>query len=273
MKIDSAINGISNKQHKQEQLDKVVEVKNAEQRKLIFRGFAGIITCVGIGVALSQLLLTTPCSTGERNAIGLCVRNLENRVSENISSGERILFPYMIRDARYEQAIVAFRQGNYSLAAQSFEDSIKVNINDPESLIYYNNALARQQGNPVSLAVVVPANNRELAQEILRGVAQAQHQFNQNANNSDNLQRRLLEVVIANDADDQKQAQQIAAELVKNSSILGVIGHSSNDTTQAALDIYEKAGIATVSPSSMGTFSQNQVFSGQFLLMQQLLND
>ncbi|MFM6611019.1 MAG: ABC transporter substrate-binding protein, partial [Dolichospermum sp.] len=58
------------------------------------------------------------------------------------------------------------------------------------------------------------------AERVLRGVAQAQDQFNRNKG----LTGRLLEIVIANDNDDPKQAQQIAQQLVKDDSILGVIG-------------------------------------------------
>jgi ABC-type branched-subunit amino acid transport system substrate-binding protein len=72
------------------------------------------------------------------------------------------------------------------------------------------------------LAAAVPAdNNPNIAQEILRGVAQAQHQFNQ----KNGLNGRLLEIKIANDAGQPEQAKQVAAELVKDQSILGVIGH------------------------------------------------
>ncbi|MEH1825313.1 MAG: ABC transporter substrate-binding protein [Nostoc sp.] len=95
-----------------------------------------------------------------------------------------------------------------------------------------------------------------IATEILRGVAQAQNNFNANGG----LNGRLLEIVIVNDANKAEQAQQVAAELLKmkNKSILGVIGDSSNDTLKEALTTYQKAGIAIISPTSMDNLLQTQ---------------
>ncbi|MFM6317657.1 MAG: ABC transporter substrate-binding protein, partial [Dolichospermum sp.] len=82
-------------------------------------------------------------------------------------------------------------------------------------------------------------------------------QFNRNKG----LTGRLLEIVIANDNNDPKQAQQIAQQLVKDDSILGVIGHNSSDTTKEALPEYEKAKLAVISPTSTSILLlQNPVF-------------
>jgi branched-chain amino acid transport system substrate-binding protein len=59
------------------------------------------------------------------------------------------------------------------------------------------------------------------AQEILRGVAQAQNEINQ----SGGIKSVPLKVVIANDDNDPRIAQQIANNLVKNQDILGVVGN------------------------------------------------
>lgn len=123
-------------------------------------------------------------------------------------------------------------------------------------LIYYNNALARQQVSPFTLAVVVPLDkNITDAQEILRGVAQAQNQFNSNRG----LNGRLLEIVIANDSNTEN-AKEVAQELIKDSPILGVIGHNSSDATQAVLPEYEKAKLAVISPTSTSILLNNPVF-------------
>jgi branched-chain amino acid transport system substrate-binding protein len=123
-------------------------------------------------------------------------------------------------------------------------------------LIYYNNSLARQQGSPFTLAVVVSLDkNKTTPVEVLRGVAQAQDQFNRNKG----LNRRLLEIVIANDSNT-KKAKEVAQELTKDSSILGVIGHNSSDATRAAIPEYEKAKLAIVSPTSASIFLNNPVF-------------
>ncbi|MDF5708701.1 MAG: ABC transporter substrate-binding protein [Nostoc sp. S4] len=65
------------------------------------------------------------------------------------------------------------------------------------------------------MATAVSSNNYTLAQEILRGVAQAQNEFNKN----NGLNGRLLEMKIANDAGQEQQAKEVAGELVKDASI------------------------------------------------------
>ncbi|WP_198014997.1 ABC transporter substrate-binding protein [Mastigocladopsis repens] len=105
----------------------------------------------------------------------------------------------------------------------------------------------------------MPAKQEDLAQEILRGVAQAQNQFNEKGG----LNGRLLEIAIANDDNEADNAKQVAAELEKDSSVLAVIGHNASDTTKAALETYRKAPLAVISPTSTSTLlndSDNNVF-------------
>jgi branched-chain amino acid transport system substrate-binding protein len=53
---------------------------------------------------------------------------------------------------------------------------------------------------------------------------------------------------------------------------LGVIGHHSSNASKAALEIYAKAGITMITPSSTSTNlkqdSNNKVFLEQLFLMQ-----
>ncbi|MBW4478921.1 MAG: ABC transporter substrate-binding protein [Tolypothrix brevis GSE-NOS-MK-07-07A] len=91
---------------------------------------------------------------------------------------------------------------------------------------------------------------------MLRGVAQAQNQFNR----KNGLNGRLLEIQIANDAGEPEQAKQVAAELGKNQSVLGIIGHNSSEVTKAALTEYQKVGIPVISPTSTSTSLQSNVF-------------
>ncbi|MFN7662048.1 MAG: ABC transporter substrate-binding protein, partial [Dolichospermum sp.] len=175
--------------------------------------------------------------------------------NNTISRGDKTLFSNINNRFR-DQGIEAFKNGNYQEAANLFQQARKANQNDPEVLIYYNNARARQQGSPFILAVVVPiGTNPNDAQEILRGVAQAQNQFNDNKG----LNNRFLEIVIAND-DNTRSAQQVAQQLVKDNSILGVIGHNSSDATKEALPEYEKAGLAIISPTATSVFLKKSVF-------------
>jgi ABC-type branched-subunit amino acid transport system substrate-binding protein len=215
--------------------------------------FVALTTVVSVfGFSIYQQLSKT-CPAGEKKELGVfCVGD-----NSKISRGERTLFPKIYNPSR-DQGIAAFKNGNYQEAAKLFQQtqSIDAKQKDPEVVIYYNNARARQQGSPFTLAAVVPiGTNPNDAQEILRGVAQAQNQFNDNKG----LNNRFLEIVIAND-DNTKSAQQVAQQLVKDDSILGVIGHNSSDATQAALPEYEKAGLAIISPTATSVFLKKSVF-------------
>jgi ABC-type branched-subunit amino acid transport system substrate-binding protein len=222
---------------------------NRISRPIASLGLAGVVV---IGVGISQGLRTCPPS--ERKAFGVfCVAD-----NSRISRGNSIFFSEITNTYR-DQGIRAFQQGNYQKAITLFQQAVDANKNDPEVLIYYNNALARQQGSPFTLAVVVPLDknqdDRNNGKEILRGVAQAQEQFKL----KNGLNGRLLEIVIANDSNKQK-ATEVAQELTKDASILGVIGHNSSEATQLALPEYEKAKLAIVSPTSTSIFLNNPVF-------------
>ena len=212
-------------------------------------GLAGIVV---IGAGVSQFFRT--CPPGERKELGVfCVVD-----NSKISRGNSTFFPE-INNIPRDKGIQAFKKGDYPQATNLFQQAVKANPNDPEVLIYYNNALARKQGSPFTLAVVVPLDknqdDRNNGREILRGVAQAQNQFNQ----ENGLNGRLLEIVIANDSNTEK-AKEVAQELTKDASILGVIGHNSSDATRAAILEYEKAKLAVISSTSTSIFLNNPVF-------------
>jgi len=222
---------------------------NRSSRLIASLGLAGVVV---IGVGISQSLRT--CPPGERKELGVfCVVD-----NSGISRGNSTFFPE-INNIPRDKGIQAFKKGNYQEATKLFKEAVDANKNDPEVLIYYNNALARQQGSPFTLAVVVPLDKNQddtnNAPEILRGVAQAQDQFNQ----KNGLNGRLLEIVIANDSNKEK-AKEVAQELAKDASILGVIGHNSSDATRAAIPEYEKAKLAVISSTSTSIFLNNPVF-------------
>jgi len=178
--------------------------------------------------------------------------------NNTISRGDKTLFPNINNRFR-DQGIEAFKNGNYQEAVNLFDKAVKANPYDPEVLIYYNNARASQNSSSVSLAVVVPIDsktNNDNAQEILRGVAQAQDQFNNNQG-SNGL---LLKVVIVNDSNNPKEAKQVVQEIVKDDSILGVIGHNSSDVTKAVIPEYEKAGLAIISSTATSNLLKSSVF-------------
>lgn len=168
---------------------------------------------------------------------------------ELFSQGERTFF-FGDGNVYLKRGIEAFNKSDYSQAVKLFEKAKKIDINDPEAEIYYNNALAYEKGNFLTLAVVVPINSRRVvAQEILRGVALAQA----NLNNKGGLNGHLLNIVIADDENNPDQAQKVAQELSKDSNVLGVIGHYTSPASEKAIPEYEKAGLAMISPGSTST--------------------
>ncbi|MDJ0796016.1 MAG: ABC transporter substrate-binding protein [Calothrix sp. MO_167.B12] len=216
---------------------------------------AGIVVAIAIPTVSLVYRFLSPCPVGQQEQLGIfCVAD-----TNRISRGDRTFFPE-IQNPNRDRGIQAFEKGKYKDAAEFFKKAVEDNRNDPEVLIYYNNALARQQSSPLTLAVAVPAGEKKeqkaQAQEILRGVAQAQRYFNE----KDGFYGQLLEIVIANDADDKQQAQQVAAKLAKDTSILGVIGHNSSDATRKALGEYEKAGLPIISSTSTSTLLKSYVF-------------
>ncbi|MBL1201358.1 MAG: ABC transporter substrate-binding protein [Nostoc sp. GBBB01] len=226
---------------------------------------AGMIvtTLLGVGFGFGVYQWSTPCLASEKKVLGIyCVAdpNIINQrissINQSISRGDRTLFPG-IENSDRDKGIDSLKKANYTEALNYFQEAVKNNRNDPEVLIYYNNALAYKNGNPLTLAVVAPAKKRtNSAQEILRGVAQAQNQFNQ----QNGLQGRLVEIVIADDDNNEDTAKQIAEELVQDQSILGVIGHGSSKVTNTALPIYTKANLAIVSGTSSSIELQSSVF-------------
>ena len=190
------------------------------------------------------------------SGVGGYLWHIDQLEQQLLSQGERTLFtgnPNTNRD----RGIKAFKKNEYSKAIEFFEQAKEASPNDPEPRIYFNNAKALKQGNPVTLAVVVPLDTEdETAAEILRGVAQAQDSFN----SSGGAKGRLLKIVIAKDGNETKQAEQVAQELTKKLNIMGVIGHYTSKATEAALPEYEKNGIATISPSSTSISLKSKVF-------------
>ncbi|MEA5622603.1 AAA-like domain-containing protein [Nostoc sp. UHCC 0251] len=179
----------------------------------------------------------------------------EQPFEQSFSQGERTLFG---GDPILAQAFEAFKHEDYTDAVNDFKRARQAFPYNPELRIYYNNAKAYQQGNPLTLAVVLPDTNKEagISKELLRGVAQAQDNFN----SLGGVNQRFLNIVIANDSSAQTQAQKVAGEIIKNPNILGVIGHYTSPNSTAALPQYERAGIAMISPGSTSTSLNSRVF-------------
>ncbi|MBC1194482.1 amino acid ABC transporter substrate-binding protein [Microcystis aeruginosa BLCCF158] len=173
-----------------------------------------------------------------------------------ISAGERTLNRTQANPFR-DRGVEAFIAGNFAEAVTQFEKAVLGNRNDPELQIYLNNAKARLKGSPLVVATVVPIDNRlNIAQDMLRGMADAQTRFN----DAGGAGGRLVEIMIANDGNEPARAQMIAQNLANNPNVLGVIGHNSSKASQAALPEYEKVGLAMISPTSTSDYLSGNVF-------------
>lgn len=166
-------------------------------------------------------------------------------LQDRISLGEKTLIPGEVPPAKRAgvEAIVA---GTYDKAITNLEASLRANRNDPEALIFLNNARIGQQKSYTIAASVPIGTNPNGALEILRGVAQAQNEIN----SSGGIKGVPLKVAIANDDDSPEIAKQIASALVNNSDVLGVVGCYASDVTLAAGDNYTSGQLVAISPIS-----------------------
>jgi branched-chain amino acid transport system substrate-binding protein len=166
-------------------------------------------------------------------------------VQKRISAGERVLISANVPPEK-EAASKAIASGNYAEAVTQLEASLKSDRNDPETLIYLNNARIGNQKSYTIAASVPISSDANAAQEILRGVAQAQNDINR----ADGIKGIPLKVLIANDENKSDIANQVAAAFVKNEQVLGVIGHYASDVTLATADTYQSGGLVAISPIS-----------------------
>jgi branched-chain amino acid transport system substrate-binding protein len=179
--------------------------------------------------ALLFIFLPNINNLSRRKASRLCPDNQTsvntelNRASLRISFGEQNL----ISDKQLQDAQVNTQ-------------------NNPEKRIYDNNKDLNAE-NSYTIAVSVPiTGNTEAALEILRGVAQAQDQFNKLAKQT---KANGLKIEIADDNNKPDIAKQIAYKLVNQPEVLGVIGHFGSQLTQDAGAIY-CGELVTISPTS-----------------------
>jgi eukaryotic-like serine/threonine-protein kinase len=172
---------------------------------------------------------------------------VNQQIGEQVSLGERVLLQPPI--ARKQAAVEQLAKGDYQAAIKQLELVRQSNPADPETLIYLNNARIGK-GNAYGIAAVVPlGTNPKSAEEVLRGVAQAQQQINA----AGGIQGVPLQVTIADDQNKPEIAQQIATGLVADPKILGVVGHGNSDTTLAAAEIYKSGELVAIAPLSSAT--------------------
>ncbi|BAU40736.1 ABC transporter substrate-binding protein [Leptolyngbya sp. O-77] len=178
---------------------------------------------------------------------------------DRISLGNRQLITSVTTPAKQE-GIAAFDAQDYDKAVEWFELSLKALPNDPETRIYLNNARLRsQEDKMLAIAVSVPiGTNLNVAQEILRGVAQAQSEVNRQAD----PRLRGLEVTIVNDDNQPAITRELAKLLVADRKLLAVVGHNTSDASMAAAPTYQQNGLVMISPT---TFDADVAKVGNFI--------
>ena len=190
----------------------------------------------------------------------------QRQLSDRISAGEKVLVAST--NANKRAGVEAFKHGDFNTAATQFERALQQQRNDPETLIYLNNA--RIGDRPaLKLAVSVPiGSNLNVAQEILRGVAQAQDGVNRHSG----IKGQWLRVTIANDDNNPIVTRAIADRFVKETQLLAVVGHNASDASVVAAPIYTQGRLVMVTPtsfsdqlSSMGPYIFRMVPSIRFL--------
>lgn len=206
------------------------------------------IVFIGAGViCFASFSLVWPRLT-QKNVLPQA-QSLEDR----LSLGEKLLIAEAASSEK-KLGVQAFAKGDYTGAIASFESSLLRSPNDPEALIYLNNA--RNIGQQTfKIAVSAPiGSDLNGAKEILRGAAQAQQEFNQ----STEAGNKKLIIQIANDDNSPQVAQELAQQFIKQSDILGVVGHYASSVTLAAAPFYEQGKLSVISPVSSAVQLSNK---------------
>lgn len=121
--------------------------------------------------------------------------NRVENIADRISSGERILVTAK-NTVEKRAGVKAFKNQRYAHALMMFEASLEKDPNDPETLAYLSNTIAAETKDFYKIGVVVPIGEEpSVAQEILRGVVQAQNAINRN----DGIDGKLIMVEIVPD--------------------------------------------------------------------------
>ncbi|MEH2371699.1 ABC transporter substrate-binding protein [Nostoc sp.] len=241
-----------------EQFKKLTNHKNTLKRSRFFSPVFPSVLALGIlGMLIGGNIVYFLFKTESiRNSS--CTKDTYS-LNDRISLGEEILLKQQDTNPDKEAGVQAFLEGNCLLAIDKFNSSRQANPTDPETLIYLNNAKARQQAEHVKIAVSVPiGTNPNIAKEMLRGVAQAQDEVNK----SGGINGKALEVAIANDDNDPIEAVQLATRFGNDTSILAVVGHNSSNASLAAAPVYQKDGLVMISPTS---YVQNLTSIGNYI--------
>jgi ABC-type branched-subunit amino acid transport system substrate-binding protein len=235
----------------------------------------GLLLAVG-GIALIYLIIQLYFNGQEKPlSKNYFTRGEEALINQNIKSSNPLCKQAF---EKKNQGMQAFAGKQFSLAQENFQAAINLfkqaNLQcsvDPETQIFLNNAKANIQGNPLTIAAVVPMNGSEqfnnLSEQVLRGVAHVQDNFNR----SNGIEGQFLQVIVAKDDNKPEVGKRLAKHFGDNNipgdtnfkgEVLGVIGHFTSDVTQPSGEIYEKKGLVAVSPISTAVRQSNLSPSG-----------
>ncbi len=164
---------------------------------------------------------------------------------DRISFGEKSFTQGDISPVKKE-GVQAIAAKSYDKAIANFTSTLKLNQNDPEALIFLNNARIGSSKSYTIVASVPFGTDPNISLEILRGIAQAQNEIN----TSGGVKGVPLRVGIANDDDNPEIAKQLAYSLVSDSKVLGVVGPNTSDSTLATGTIYTSGQLVAISPTS-----------------------
>lgn len=162
------------------------------------------------------------------------------------------------RSIYYLRNIWGYR--DYEPVIRSLEQAVNSDRSDPYIQIDLNNAKAHQQGQPLKIVVVVANSGNYFhefaATQVLRGVADAQTQFNQDGGKDG----RWLAIRICNDRNQPFDAKEVARKSAADPLVIAILGHHSSEGTKAALSIYEENSLAIVSPTSTSSRLSGRTF-------------
>lgn len=236
-------NSFSGKRIISQSVNRELQNKKAAILSRLFPKLLFFVPCIvvlilgGLFLKVRDLTVATPTAV---NSAGV-----DSQLQSRFSWGEKVLISQTTTPQK-ELAVAAFAKGNYDEAVSLFSASLKAMANDPEALIYLNNARIGAEKS-YSIAVSVPiGSDVNAAREILRGVAQAQDRLNQTGG----IDRIPLKVQIINDDNEPQIAQQVAQTLSQDREVLGVVGHYASDVTLATAKIYQSGQLVAISPIS-----------------------
>jgi branched-chain amino acid transport system substrate-binding protein len=200
---------------------------------------------------IAYLLFTIAVLWGSNQIWQHITQPYQADLTDRSSIGERLLIKE-IDSSEKREGINSFANADYDGATQHFQSSLQIKRNDPESQIYQQNSMAIQKVGDakklVKIAVVVPiGSNTNIAQEMLRGVSQMQLEINQ----SGGINGLPIVLQIFNDDNNPKIAAAIANQVIKDSQTVAVIGSNTSDASLASAPIYQKAGLVTITPTSL----------------------